>query len=614
MTVTLGDIVTYIRADDSKAQGDLRGFENRALSTITGIGKKVAIAVGAAAVGAGVAAVGLLASTIEPASDLSETINKTSEIFKDSSAVILDWSKTASTSVGLSQQAALDAASMFGVFGKSAQLAGNDLINFSKDNLTLAADLASFFNTSVEDAAVAMQAAFRGETEPIRKYGILLDDASMRQAALRLGIISTTKEALTPQQKVLAAQALIWEQTKDAQGDFARTSDGLANSQRILQARMEDLKATVGTALLPVVTKFVGMLNEFLAKPEVAAFIERITAGLSTLADAMIQLLDGDVQGALTTLFGSEAAAQIMPTLQAISDWITNTLIPFVQEHAPAIKTVLIGIGAALAAAGIIAIVLGIASAIASLANPVGIIIAAIGLLAAAWTGNWGGIQEKTMAVINFIRPFFQAFVDWMLGLWNYWAAQFKAIFELFSLAFQGKWYEFGAKLREIWDRAWAALREAASKAWENIRRFFTETDWGSVGRAILSGIANGITAGLSFIRDAAINAANAALEAAKGFLGIQSPSSVFAEEVGEPSAEGFGQGFAKKMGQIGAGTGASALGAGMNLAGAGAGVGGTPIQINVYFDKPLTLYDERQVEQQLAPVFERLYRKQQRG
>ena len=74
----------------------------------------------------------------------------------------------------------------------------------------------------------------RGEAEPLRQYGVLLDDASLRQAALELGIISTTKNALTPQQKVLAAQALIYQQTGTAQGDFARTSDGLANKTRIL--------------------------------------------------------------------------------------------------------------------------------------------------------------------------------------------------------------------------------------------------------------------------------------------------------------------------------------------------------------------------------------------
>ena len=73
---------------------------------------------------------------------------------------------------------------------------------------------------------------------------------TLRQKALELGITSTTKDALTPQQKVLAAQAAIFDQTSAAQGDFARTSGGLANQQRILGAQVENLKARLGQALL----------------------------------------------------------------------------------------------------------------------------------------------------------------------------------------------------------------------------------------------------------------------------------------------------------------------------------------------------------------------------
>jgi hypothetical protein len=66
-------------------------------------------------------------------------------------------------------------------------------------------------------------------------------------------LISTTKNALTPQQKVLAAQKVIYEQTSAAQGDFARTSDGLANQTKILTAELENTKLIIGEALLPLV-------------------------------------------------------------------------------------------------------------------------------------------------------------------------------------------------------------------------------------------------------------------------------------------------------------------------------------------------------------------------
>jgi phage-related protein len=79
----------------------------------------------------------------------------------------------------------------------------------------------------------------------------------------------------------------------------------------------------------------------------------------------------------------------------------------------------------------------------------------------------------------------------------------------------------------------------------------FTETDWGAVGTGIVQGIAAGITAGASFIADAAKNAAQHALDAAKGFLGIQSPSTVAAAEIGLPLAQGIGVGIQQGLSGI---------------------------------------------------------------
>lgn len=168
---------------------------------------------------------------------------------------MLKFAETSAQALGQTKQQVLDAQATFGIFGKSAGLAGKDLSGFTGQLTTLATDLASFNNTSVEESIEAIGAALRGEAEPMRKYGVLLDDASMRQQALRMGLIKTTKQALTPQQKVLAAQALIMEQTKDAQGDFARTSGGLANQQRILKAEFQNMSAELGMAFLPAVTK-----------------------------------------------------------------------------------------------------------------------------------------------------------------------------------------------------------------------------------------------------------------------------------------------------------------------------------------------------------------------
>lgn len=198
------------------------------------------------------AIIGFSQESIAAASDLNETYNKVGEVFGDATDQIVDFSQTSAEALGQSKTQAMNAASTFGVFGKSAGLAGDDLADFSTGLTGLASDLASFYNTSPEDAILAIGAALRGESEPIRRYGVLLDDATLRQKAFEIGITDTTKKALTPQQRVLAAYQVILDQTAVAQGDFARTSDGLANSQRIQAAEMENLKADIGQGLLPM--------------------------------------------------------------------------------------------------------------------------------------------------------------------------------------------------------------------------------------------------------------------------------------------------------------------------------------------------------------------------
>lgn len=221
--------------------------------------KKAFLPAAAALGGLAVAAFG----AAKMASDFNEEASKSEVIFGDASTAIMEFSKTAATSLGQSQTEALKAAGTFGVLGTAAGLTGTDLGNMAVKFTTLATDLASFNNTSPEDAVLALGAGLRGEAEPLRRFGILLDDASLRAKALELGLVKTTKDALTPQNKSLAAQALILEQTNLQQGDFARTADGAANKQRILTAQIKDAKTNIGKGFLPVMAIAVGLLSKF---------------------------------------------------------------------------------------------------------------------------------------------------------------------------------------------------------------------------------------------------------------------------------------------------------------------------------------------------------------
>lgn len=278
-----------------KAQREFDKFGKSVVSVGKTLTKAFTLPMAAAAVAAN--------SMIEAASDLNETMTKTEAIFGESTDSIKQWSKSTASAIGQSQTQALDAAATFGIFGQSAGLAGEKLVNFSTEFVELASDMASFFNTSPDEAITAIGAAFRGEMEPIRKYGVLLDDATMRQKAFELGLVSSTKNALMPQTKILAAQALILEQTTKAQGDFAKTSGGLANQKRILAARLKDVSATLGESFLPLMLDVVGVLQKGVGVIKRVALAYKDLDGPTKSTIKGVALLLAAV-GPLTVVFG----------------------------------------------------------------------------------------------------------------------------------------------------------------------------------------------------------------------------------------------------------------------------------------------------------------------
>jgi hypothetical protein len=242
LTIFLAADLKKFNSGINKAEGGLKGF-GESISRNMG---PILLAAGAAA-GAFAVKVGI--DAVKAASDLGETQNKVGVIFGNSSQSILDFADDAVTGLGQTRIQALEASATFAQFGKAAGLSGGDLVNFSTELVTLSADLASFNNSSPDEAINAIGSALRGEAEPLRRFGVLMDDAALKAAALSMGIGDGTT-TLTTQQKVLAAHNVILSQTTDAQGDFARTSEGLANTQKILQAAVEDAKAEIGIGLV----------------------------------------------------------------------------------------------------------------------------------------------------------------------------------------------------------------------------------------------------------------------------------------------------------------------------------------------------------------------------
>lgn len=398
------DVTAKFRADisDMKSKMDqinrsLDGMQKstqKAQGGFTVLKGAIGTAFGGAIIGgiyaAGRALSGLATSSIDAASSLEETSSKVTQVFgAESAAQIQTWAATASSAFGQSKQQAMDAASTFAIFGKSAGLQGTQLTGFSQDLTVLASDLASFSNTSPEEAIVALGAALRGESEPIRRYGVLLDDASLKAEYMAQTGEKVTG-SLTPQQRVLAAHALIMKQTSDAQGDFARTSDGLANSQRTLTAVIGDAKAAVGEALLPAVTEITKALGPL---------VQQLAGPLGAVAQ--------QIGGVLTQAFA--ALAPILPTLASalgtIATTIGGALVTVLQSLIPALQPILLAFS-------------NLAIQIAPLLQAVmGKVAEILGRLLGAITPLLGPLTELVMGILNAAWPIISTVADVLLIL-----------------------------------------------------------------------------------------------------------------------------------------------------------------------------------------------------
>lgn len=270
--------------------------------------KLAAAAVSAAAIRQVVNAAKKLAeASIEAASDLNETVGKSEVVFGDSAEAINEWASTAAEALGQSRNQAQAAAATYGNLFVSMGIGQKKAADMSMAMVDLASDLASFNNASPEDVLEALRAGLVGETEPLKRFGVNLNDATLKQEALSLGL-SDGKTTLDASTKAQAAYSLILKQTGTAQGDFARTSTGLANQQRILAATTDDLKARVGQALLPAYNAATAALIKM------APAIGDIVANLAEKMAPAFEWIATTVIPALTNMLTGEGEAGSLGT------------------------------------------------------------------------------------------------------------------------------------------------------------------------------------------------------------------------------------------------------------------------------------------------------------
>lgn len=285
-----------------KAQSTTKGVSAGMAGALGGLGGFIG---GFTAMGVG-SLVSFGKGAIEEFSSVEEAANRVKVVFGEAGGKITEFAETASN-IGLSKKAALEAAGGFGALFVPMGIANDQASDMSLSLTKLSADMASFSNTSIEDAMVALKAGLVGESEPLRRFGVMLNEARIKAEAFRMGIargdvdmaqvnartiavekaqkayndavakhgvsslearaamadIATKQQAvedsmagsnvqLDAQQKAMATYSLIMKDTSLQQGDFARTSESWANQTRINAAEFDNLKAAIGERLMPV--------------------------------------------------------------------------------------------------------------------------------------------------------------------------------------------------------------------------------------------------------------------------------------------------------------------------------------------------------------------------
>lgn len=197
---------------------------------------------------------------VQAASDLEEVANVTNVTFGKSAEVIDKWAKNQAANFGLSETAAKRYIGTYGTMAKQFGMTTTQAATMGVELTKLTGDVASFYNLTDSAAAVKLKAVFTGETESLKELGVVMTETQLNAYAMSKGLGKTVKD-MTEQEKVLLRYQFTMDKLSHAQGDFQRTSDGYANSTRLLTLNLENLKVEIGKELLPVAVQGIQAVN-----------------------------------------------------------------------------------------------------------------------------------------------------------------------------------------------------------------------------------------------------------------------------------------------------------------------------------------------------------------
>lgn len=388
------------------------------------------------AAGASLAAIGAGAKVcVDAAADLQQSVGGVETVFGSSAGKMKQWSDNAAQAVGLSKNEYNEFATLVGSQLQNFGMSVDESADKTNELITLGADLSSMFGGTTADAVDALSAALKGEMDPIEKYGISLNDATLKAQAASMGLGDLYKSG-DRNAKMQATLAAITAQSGKATGNFARESDTLQGQQQRMAAAFENTKATLGEALLPILTQVAAKLAEF------ATWVQQNISWLVPLIGVIAA-----VAAVIITLNAAMTAYSAVATVVAIAQGSVN-----------------------LAFLPVIAVILAVVAVIALLVM------------------NWDSVKAAGAAAAQWIADKWTAFMGWLAGIgaslkqwgidtWNaigqafqpvadFLGGYFKLLLSMFTLNFDG--------MKQAGQQMFNALPGPAQDAINRIIGFFT--------------------------------------------------------------------------------------------------------------------------------------------
>jgi len=479
-------------------------------------------------VAVGQAVQGIKAVT-KAASDSQQSLGATETVFGKYAKSVIDNSKRAATAIGLSANEYRELSNVTGALLSGAGMPLKQVAGLTDDLNKRAADMAATFGGTTREAVESISSLMKGEADPIEKYGVSIKQSDVNARLASKGLDKLTGEA-KKQAEMQERLNLLMEKTNKTQGAFKKETNTLAHQQQVLGAQWDNLKATLGSALLPVFTSVLKFVNEqfnpamsaladFL-KPAVAAFkglFEQGKSGQGALGP-LVNFIQGQVVPAFQNIWG--AVQNLWTVLQPILQQVATAFSEKWAAIAPTVENIFNRIKEI------------VTTYLAIVAQVISVVTTGI---AYVWD-RWGG------QILGFLTTSFGNIAQFISGVLTAISGVFKTVLAVLKGDWKGAW----DGIKQIVSGVWTAIKAIVKQALAVVKAAMSVA-WAAI-KAGVSALWSGIKAAFS----AGINAVVNLAKGIKGKItGAFSSAGSWLKSAGADIVRGLGAGLESMWGWV---------------------------------------------------------------